>query len=168
MKSSLVHIAAILILALVALAPARAQDAPISGIDWQVEDRFRFFSDAATFAPHVAAADAFAALEGRADEFGRKRIDGEWVGPVLFAERRLAAAALKAGHDGWAGKAWLESDGTFTQITNWPVEEAYVSISWGIFVIPSEEVKRISYPSSRACRERSGSVEVAIKTGKSI
>ena len=114
MKSALIHIAATLILALVALAPARAQDAPISGIDWQVEDRFRFFSDAATFAPHVAAADAFAALEGRADEFGRKRINGEWVGPVLFAERRLAAAALKAGHDGWAGKAWLESDGTFT------------------------------------------------------
>ncbi len=107
--------AVVAMLSVLAAGPqAVAQDAPISGIDWQVQDRFRFFADAATFAPHQAAAEAFAALDAPADEFGRKRIGAEWVGPVLFAERQLAQVALEAGHDGWAARAWLDTDGTFT------------------------------------------------------
>ncbi|MEO1159141.1 MAG: hypothetical protein AAFW74_01645, partial [Pseudomonadota bacterium] len=61
--------------------PAQAQDAPLGKIVWQVQDRFRFFSDEAFFTPHLKASDAFAAIEAPRDEFGRKKIGGEWVGP---------------------------------------------------------------------------------------
>jgi hypothetical protein len=97
-----------------AAAPVAAQDSPIGGITWQVEDRFRFFSDAATFAPHEAAAAAFAAVEAPSDEFGRKKINGRWIGPVQFAERKLAAHAIANGHDGWAAQAFTAGKDPFT------------------------------------------------------
>ena len=98
------------------LAPerAQAQDSPIGGINWQVQDRFRFFSDPATFEPHLLAARAFAAVDAPVDEFGRKKINGGWVGPVLFAERELARAAIKGGHDGWAAFAYTATKEPFT------------------------------------------------------
>lgn len=97
-----------------ACLPAHAQDAPLGKIVWQVEDRFRFFSDPAFFTPHLKANAAFAGIDAPRDEFGRKKIDGEWVGPILFAERRLAANAIKGGHDGWAAQAYTASKEAFT------------------------------------------------------
>lgn len=94
--------------------PAQAQDAPLGKIVWQVQDRFRFFSDEAFFTPHLRASEAFNALEAPRDEFGRKKIGGEWVGPIQFAERKLAASAIKNGHDGWAAQAYTTSKQAFT------------------------------------------------------
>ena len=101
-------------LAVVNNVPALAQDAPVGEIVWQVQDRFRSFSDEVYFAPHVEANDAFAAIQRPVDEFGRKGIGGEWLGPIQFAERRLAGAAIADGHDGWAARAYTLSQGTFT------------------------------------------------------
>ena len=94
--------------------PAQAQDAPLGKIVWQVQDRFRFLSDEAFFTPHLRASEAFNALEAPRDEFGRKKIGGEWVGPIQFAERQLAASAVKNGHDGWAAQAYTTSKEAFT------------------------------------------------------
>jgi len=94
--------------------PATAQDSPLGMIVWQVQDRYRFLSGETFFTPHRMAGEAFAALEAPRDEFGRKQIDGEWIGPIQFAERRLAAGAIKKGHDGWAAQAYATSKGAFT------------------------------------------------------
>ena len=104
----------LLSLCLLPAGPVLAQDAPIGGIAWQVEDRFRFFSEPSLFEPHQRAADAFAALEGQSDEFGRKKVAGEWMGPVLFAERALSRAAIEGGHDGWAAHAYTSMKDPFT------------------------------------------------------
>jgi len=95
-------------------ASVHAQDSPIGGINWQVEDRFRFFSDEVFFTPHQKAAEIFAGIEAPRDEFGRKKIDGEWMGPVQFSERTLAASAIKDGHDGWAAQAYTSTKDAFT------------------------------------------------------
>ena len=50
-------------LAVAGHVPAVAQDAPVGHIVWQVQDRFRFFSDPVYFAPHVEAHDAFVAVK---------------------------------------------------------------------------------------------------------
>lgn len=101
-------------LAALSCMPAIAQDAPSGKIVWQVQDRFRFFSDQTFFAPHLKANEAFAALDAPHDEFGRRKIDGEWLGPIQFAERRLAGIAIKNGHDGWAAQAYTASKAAFT------------------------------------------------------
>ncbi len=101
-------------LAVLGCTPAVAQDAPLGKIVWQVQDRFRFFSEQEFFAPHLQASEAFAALDAPRDEFGRKKIDGEWLGPIQFAERRLAGLAIKNGHDGWAAQAYTAGNETFT------------------------------------------------------
>ncbi len=104
----------VFVLAAAGCLPAQAQDAPLGKIVWQVEDRFRFFSDPAFFAPHLNANAAFASIDAPRDEFGRKKIDGEWIGPIQFAERKLAASAIRDGHDGWAAQAYTESKDGFT------------------------------------------------------
>ncbi|MGI9513889.1 MAG: hypothetical protein ACR2OL_13380 [Anderseniella sp.] len=111
-----IRVTAALALGMVAAVcmPAHAQDAPVGKIVWQVEDRFRFFSDEAFFAPHLKAGAAFAAVDAPRDEFGRKKINGEWVGPILFAERELAASAIRDGHDGWAAQVYTTSKEAFT------------------------------------------------------
>ena len=105
-----------LILGLTALfcLPAVAQDSPLGMIVWQVQDRYRFLSGETFFTPHRMAGEAFAAIEAPQDEFGRKNIDGEWIGPIQFAERRLAAGAIRNGHDGWAAQAYTTSKDAFT------------------------------------------------------
>ena len=66
-------------------------------------------------ASDLLAARAFAAVDAPVDEFGRKKIlNGSWVGPVLFAERELARAAIKGGHDGWAAFAYTATKEPFT------------------------------------------------------
>ncbi len=113
MKNCLTAIA-VLGLALASCIPAGAQEAPLGKIVWQVQDRFRFFSDQAFFAPHVKANQAFEAVNAQRDEFGRKKIGGEWLGPIQFAERRLAGRAIRNGHDGWAAQAITGSRAAFT------------------------------------------------------
>ena len=98
-----------------ALSPAVfAQDAPIGAINWQVQDRFRFFSDEALFQPHQKAAREFAGIDAPRDEFGRKKISGEWIGPVQFAERKLSGDAIRDGHDGWGAQAYTSGKEPFT------------------------------------------------------
>ncbi len=96
------------------LAPAMAQESPVGAIYWQVNDRFRFFSEPGYFIPHLKTANAFAAIDAPRDEFGRKKINGEWTGPIQFAERQLADGAIKAGHDGWAAQAYTAARDAFT------------------------------------------------------
>ena len=113
MKTSLT---AFMVLGLAAFScsPASAQDAPLGKIVWQVQDRFRFFSEPGFFGPHQIASEAFTALDAPRDEFGRKKVDGEWLGPIQFAERRLADVAIKNGHDGWAAQAYTAGKEIFT------------------------------------------------------
>src|SRR2546425_11350914 len=55
--------------------------------------------------------------------------------------------------------------GTFTHATSSPVLLTYFSISWLSFVVPSDEVKRMSLPVDRALLCRSVSVRLT-RTGK--
>lgn len=113
--------AVILCMWLPGVVPAVGADAEWR-IDWQVNHPFRLFQRKDLLADHRQALAEFNRLKQDAsaadvDEHGYLKMGTEWVGPILFAQRKLAGEGT-GPESGWAATTLVRREGRRGNIDN--------------------------------------------------